>query len=51
MSRFGVQSQLQSIYHLEDCIKVGATLTRERFVKTFSRQAGITSHLRHTLGA
>src|ERR1700675_4803975 len=51
MSRFGVQSQPQGIYHLEDCVEVGTTLTGERFVETFARQAGITSDLRHAPGA
>jgi len=50
MSRLGVQSQTQGMYHLEDCVEIWTALTRERLVKTFARQAGITSHLPHAPG-
>ena len=51
MSRLGVQSQPKGVYHLEDCVEVGTAFTGERFVKAFTGQAGVTSHLPHAPGA
>src|SRR3990170_3759641 len=50
MRRFGMQFQPECIHDLEDGVETGTTLTGERFVKTFTGQAGITRHLCHALG-